>query len=78
MGLCLLWLIPLKGADPATRAKGNYMYLLKTANMLFLNLNNIYYDICSKSKKSSVRELMLNKMHITRDDRTKRRQRTGS
>ena len=37
-------------------------------------LNNIYYNIFSKSKKSSSRELMFT-MHITRDDRTKHTQR---
>ena len=35
-------------------------------------INNIYYNICSKSKKSSSRELMLFTMHNSqRGDRTK-------
>ena len=39
--------------------------------MFFYYLNNICYSICSKSKKSSSRELMLFTMHITRGDHTK-------
>ena len=46
---------------------------------LFLYLfNNIYYNICSKSKMSSSRRLMLFTMHITRDDRRKHTQRNRS
>ena len=44
----------------------------------FIYLNNIYYNICSKSKVSSSRRLMLFTMHITRDGRTKHTQRNRS
>ena len=37
-----------------------------------------YFNICSKSKKSSSRELMLFTMYITCDDQTKHTQRNRS
>ena len=45
---------------------------------LFIYLNNFYYDICSKSKRSSSRELMLFTMHITQDNGTKHTQRNNN
>ena len=52
--------------------------LYSTFIVIIFYLNNIYYNICCKSKKSSSGELMLFTMHITRDDRRKHTHRNRS